>query len=160
MTQFVQAFIGLGSNMDDPVAQLDSAVSHLQSWAGISLLAVSGYYGSTPVGPQNQPDFVNAVADVSTSLSPQALLEALQAIEQRQHRERVEHWGPRTLDLDILLYGDQNLQEPDLTIPHPRMTERAFVLIPLSDLAPDLILNGQPLDTWLDQITDQTVYPL
>lgn len=160
MTQFVQTFIGLGSNMDDPVAQLDKAVGHLQSWSGISLLAVSGYYGSAPIGPQDQPDFVNAVAEASTNLEPLALLNALQDIEQRQHRERREHWGPRTLDLDILLYGEHTIDQPELTVPHPRMTERAFVLVPLSDLAPDLVLNGQPLDSWLEATTEQSIYPL
>lgn len=157
---FVQAFIGLGSNQDTPVAQLDDAVSRLQRWSGISLLAVSGYYGSAPVGPQDQPDFVNAVAEISTSLSPHDLLQALQKMEAQQGRVRTEHWGPRTLDLDILLYGDATIDEPDLTVPHPELLNRLFVLAPLMDLAPDLVLAGHDLDFWADRLPDQDIYPL
>lgn len=157
---FVQAFIGLGSNQDNPVAQLDDAVSRLQRWSGISLLAVSGYYGSAPVGPQDQPDFVNAVAEVSTSLSPLELLQALQKMEDQQGRIRTERWGPRTLDLDILLYGELNIGEPELTVPHPEMLNRLFVLAPLMDLAPDLVLAGHDLDFWADRLPEQEIYPL
>ncbi|MCH8553236.1 MAG: 2-amino-4-hydroxy-6-hydroxymethyldihydropteridine diphosphokinase [Natronospirillum sp.] len=159
--RFEQAFIGLGSNLEDPVAQLDAGIGWLQSEAHISLLAVSGYYLSKPIGgPDHQPDFVNAVAEISTRLKPEALLRALQGIELRQHRIREEHWGPRTLDLDILLYGDAEISQPELTIPHPRMTDRAFVLQPLADLAPDLVIAGQSLDIWLEQVSDQAIDPL
>lgn len=159
--RFEQVFVGLGSNLEDPIAQLDAGVGWLQSEAHISLLAVSGYYLSRPIGgPDNQPDFVNAVAEISTRLTPEALLRALQNIELRQHRIREEHWGPRTLDLDILLYGDAVISQPELTIPHPRMTERAFVLQPLADLAPELVIAGRPLDIWLEQVSDQAVEPL
>ncbi len=160
MTPFVQAFIGLGSNLDDPAAQLDAAVGWLQSWSGISLLSVSGYYRSAPVGPQDQPDFVNAVAEISTNLSPLQLLTAVQNIEAHQQRERDRHWGPRTLDLDILLYGDLDIREPELTVPHSEMTRRAFVLVPLLDLAPDLSVHGRPLQYWLEQLSDQFVESL
>lgn len=160
MTPFVQAFIGLGSNLDEPAQQLDAAIGWLQSWSGISLLAVSGYYRSAPIGPQDQPDFVNAVAEISTNLSPMQLLSAVQEIEARQGRERSEHWGPRTLDLDILLYGELVIREPELTIPHPQMASRAFVLAPLMDLAPEAIIDGKPISVLLETLAHQTVEPL
>lgn len=159
---FAQVYIGLGSNLDDPVAQLDAAIGWLQSEAHVSLLVVSGYYATAPIGgPADQPDFVNAVAEISTRLTPESLLAALQQIEARQQRERKERWGPRTLDLDILLYGEERISLPHLTIPHPRMTERAFVLVPLADLVPDdLELDGQPLAYWLEQVADQAITAL
>ena len=160
MTPFVQAYIGLGSNLSQPAEQLDAAVGWLQSWSGISLLAVSGYYRSAPVGPQDQPDFVNAVAEISTNLSPMQLLAAIQDIETRQGRERTDTWGPRTLDLDILLYGELVIREPELTIPHPRLTERAFVLVPLMDLLPEAIIDGKPIDVLLEAVAHQDVEPL
>lgn len=129
------AFIGLGSNLNDPRYQLDQAVAHLSDLPLSSLNAISPYYQSKPVGPQDQPDFINACAMLETRLSPLALLDQLQAIEQRHQRQRARHWGPRTLDLDLLLYDDQVWQHPRLTLPHPEMRNRAFVLIPLSDIA-------------------------
>ena len=157
---FHHCFIGLGSNLDDPVSQLDQAITALQGAHGISLLAVSGYYETAPIGGPEQPPFINAVAECSTSLEPLALLQRLQAIETRQGRVRETHWGPRTLDLDILIYGDLELTTPELTLPHPRLTERAFVLVPLADLAPDLSLNGHPLEHWLEQVEDQQIIAL
>ncbi len=157
---FAQAFIGLGSNLEDPVAQIDAGVGWLQSEAHLSLLSVSGYYVSSPVGGPEQPDFVNAVAEISTRLTPESLLQALQQIEQRQNRVRDVLWGPRTLDLDILLYGEESVSRPELTLPHPRMTERAFVLYPLADLAPDRLLHGKPVAAWLDDVADQAIEPL
>ncbi|MEX1056767.1 MAG: 2-amino-4-hydroxy-6-hydroxymethyldihydropteridine diphosphokinase, partial [Natronospirillum sp.] len=112
------------------------------------------------IGPEDQPDFVNAVAEISTSLSPTDLLSALQKMEHQQGRVRTEHWGPRTLDLDILLYGDQTIALPDLTVPHPEMLKRAFVLTPLLDLAPDLLLSGHDADYWLDRLPEQEIYIL
>ncbi|MFC3854072.1 2-amino-4-hydroxy-6-hydroxymethyldihydropteridine diphosphokinase [Salinispirillum marinum] len=157
MKQFHQAFIGLGSNMDDPIAQLDKAIDALQRTEGVSLVAVSGYYRSQPIGPQDQDDFINAVVDISTNLEPEALLSVLQTIEQAQGRIRDRHWGPRTLDLDLLYYEGETRQSEMLTLPHPRITERAFVLIPLYDLAPDLVFQDHPLEHWLTLTDDQSV---
>ncbi|MFY0666116.1 MAG: 2-amino-4-hydroxy-6-hydroxymethyldihydropteridine diphosphokinase [Natronospirillum sp.] len=157
MKRFHRVFVGLGSNLDDPISQLDTAIDSLQRTPEVSVLAVSGYYRSSPVGPQDQDDFINAVVELSTSLEPEALLEAVQAIELKQGRVRERHWGPRTLDLDILYYEGVTRDTKTLTVPHPRMTERAFVLIPLYDLAPELVIDGQPLEHWLDKTDDQTV---
>lgn len=154
---FHHCFIGLGSNLDTPIAQLDQAVNALQGAFGVSLLAVSGYYETAPVGGPEQPPYVNAVAECSSTLTPLELLHRLQAIEQRQGRERSERWGPRTLDLDLLLYDDVQMNTAELTLPHPRITERAFVLVPLADLAPDLILDGYPLTHWLEQVSEQSI---
>lgn len=140
------AFIGLGSNLNDPRCQLDQAVAHLSRLPLSSLKAVSPYYQSKPVGPQDQPDFINACAMIETRLSPLALLDQLQAIEQRQHRHRLRHWGPRTLDLDLLLYDDQAWQHPRLTLPHPELLNRAFVMVPLADIAANACLpDGRTL---------------
>lgn len=131
------ALIGLGSNLNDPCRQLDNALVHLHQMPVSCLVSVSSYYQSRPVGPQDQPDFVNACAWVETRLSPLALLDQLQAIEQRHRRHRIRHWGPRTLDLDLLLYEEQAWQHPRLTLPHPEMLNRGFVLVPLMDIAPN-----------------------
>lgn len=137
----ITAFIGLGSNLQSPAAQLQRCVDALAQLPESKLVAVSPFYGSAAIGPGQQPDYVNAVAQIDTTLSPQALLTALQQVEQQQGRERgPERWLPRTLDLDILLYGDQVVNQPHLHIPHPRMCERNFVLLPLQDLAPALRL--------------------
>lgn len=136
----VDAYIGLGSNLRDPEAQLAAATAALGRLPHSTLEAVSRVYRTAPVGLLEQPDFLNAVARLRTTLSPRALLEALLAIEQWQGRTRDVPNGPRTLDLDLLLYGDAHIDEPGLTVPHPRMTDRAFVMVPLSELAPGLRL--------------------
>ncbi len=137
----IDAFIGLGSNLATPLQQLEACVARLRSVSGISVVAVSPFYGSTAIGPGEQPDYVNGAAHLQTTLTPMALLQALQAIEHQQGRERGPvRWLPRTLDIDILLYGNTQVNEPHLSIPHPRMQERNFVLLPLFDLAPDLVL--------------------
>jgi len=159
-TSFHHCFIGLGSNLDDPLTQLDTAITALQGAYGISLLAVSGYYETAPIGGPEQPPFINAVAECSTSLEPIELLHRLQDIELRQGRVRETHWGPRTIDLDVLLFDDLQLDTPELTLPHPRLTERAFVLVPLADLAPELMIQGQPLSDWLEQVGDQSIIAL
>jgi 2-amino-4-hydroxy-6-hydroxymethyldihydropteridine diphosphokinase len=131
------AFIGLGSNLEDPRSQLQRAFAELGELPGTCLVAQSSLYRSAPVGYPDQPDFVNAVAKVATSLTPQALLQALLQIEQQHGRERAFRNSPRTLDLDVLLYDDLQLHERGLTIPHPQMHLRAFVLQPLLEIAPD-----------------------
>lgn len=136
---FIRAYIGLGSNLDDPAKQLQHAIEALRCIPESRLTAVSRFYRSKPMGPADQPDYLNAVAMFDTCLEPLTLLEALQAIEQQQGRVRSgERWGPRTLDLDLLLYGAEVINQPRLQVPHPGLTLRNFVLQPLFDLAPEL----------------------
>lgn len=141
---WVECYLGLGSNLDDPVQQLLSASAEIASLEGVEVVKSSPLYSSQPVGPQDQPDFVNSVLRVQTCLSPLALLKQLQAIENQHGRMRLQRWGARTLDLDILLYGNQVINLPDLIVPHPEMTNRAFVLYPLADIASsDLDVPGK-----------------
>lgn len=137
-----RAFVGLGSNLDDPQRQLELAFDALSGIDGTRLVARSSLYRSRPVGPQDQPDFLNAVAELETRLAPEALLDRLQAIETAQGRVRERFWGPRTLDLDLLLYGGERISTPRLAVPHPGLPLRAFVLYPLAELAPDLVVPG------------------
>jgi 2-amino-4-hydroxy-6-hydroxymethyldihydropteridine diphosphokinase len=138
-----RAFIGLGSNLDDPVAQVERALEALAALRDTRFVACSGLYQSEPMGPRDQPDYINAVAALDTRLGPHALLHALQAIETRQGRVRSgARWGPRTLDLDLLLYGMQHCHDAQLTVPHPGIQERPFVLYPLYEIAPDIDVPG------------------
>jgi 2-amino-4-hydroxy-6-hydroxymethyldihydropteridine diphosphokinase len=139
----VQAFIGLGANLGDPESQLRRAIAALAALLRTRLLAYSSLYRSAPVGVGLQPDFVNAVAKVETALSARGLLEELLTAEARFGRERPSPGAPRTLDLDLLLYGDQVIDEPGLVVPHPRMHERAFVLLPLAEIAPDVVIPSR-----------------
>lgn len=139
----VSAYIGLGSNLagnlDSPAAQIESALQKLATLPETHLSASSPRYRSLAVGPE-QPDYINAVACLQTSLPPLALLNELQNIEQAHARVRLTHWGPRTLDLDLLLYADQVIDLPRLQVPHPYLRQRNFVLYPLAAIAPDLVL--------------------
>lgn len=128
-------YIGMGSNLADPAEQLRSAVEALGQLPQTSLAGVSAFYQSDSLLP-GQPRYTNAVAALDSTLAPLELLDALQAIENDQGRERLERWGPRTLDLDILLFGDRLIDEPRLKVPHYQIQERAFVLYPLAELAP------------------------
>ena len=147
----IRVWIGLGSNLDNPLSQLQNAVAALRELPETHVVAVSPVYRNPallPPGapPASQPDYLNAVACADTLLSPQALLIRLQAIENTQRRTREQRWGARTLDLDLLLYGDTVLATEMLTIPHPGMRDRLFVLQPLFDLAPELVMpDGCPL---------------
>lgn len=136
------AYIGLGSNLENPLQQIKTAINDLQSLADITIVSVSSLYQSPPMGPADQPDYINAVLSLETMLPPHQLLDALQSIEQLHGRVRKRHWGERTLDLDILLYGDQILDDERLKIPHPGMPERAFVLYPLAEIAPEVEIPG------------------
>jgi len=129
----VRAFLGIGSNLGDRLAYLQGAVDGLAATDGVEVVAVSAVIETDPVGPE-QPDYLNAVVAIDTTLTPRALLEAGQRFEQEAERVREQRWGPRTLDVDVLLYGDEQVDEPDLVIPHPRWAERDFVLAPLADL--------------------------
>ncbi len=142
MPEAVTAWIGLGSNLEDPAGQLQRAFDELDRLPHTRLAARSALYRSPPLGPPDQPDYVNAVACVRTTLAPRELLQALQGIEAAHGRVRAVHWGPRTLDLDLLLYGDRVIDEPGLQVPHPGLAEREFVLRPLADLEPGLDIPG------------------
>jgi 2-amino-4-hydroxy-6-hydroxymethyldihydropteridine diphosphokinase len=138
-----RAFVALGSNLQDPAYQVNQGFELLAQLPDTQLVRRSSLYRTTPVGYDNQPDFINAVAEVDTRLSALELLRALLAAETRQGRERPFPNAPRVLDLDLLLYDDLQLDTPELTLPHPRMQERGFVLLPLAEIAPELLLAGQ-----------------
>ena len=139
-----RAYVGLGANLGDRERTLREAVDALAAEDGIEVLAVSTLRDTDPVGVGDQPRYLNGAAELETTLTARELLEALLALEQQFGRVRVpgEH-GPRTLDLDLLLYGDEELDEPGLTVPHPRLHERVFVLEPLAELAPSLVVPGR-----------------
>ena len=143
MTMPVRACIGLGGNVGDVAATLQAAFDALDRLPGTHVLARSHLYRTPAWGNEAQADFVNAAALVETTLAPRALLDGLLAIERAFGRERRERWGPRTLDLDLLLYGDEIIDAPGLHVPHPHLHERAFVLRPLADIAPELRVPGQ-----------------
>ncbi len=146
----VRAYIGIGSNLDDPVAQVKEAVEELKFLPDTIVAACSSLYGCKPMGPQDQPDYVNAVVAVDTLLSPADLLQQLRRIEEMQGRERTgEHWGPRIIDLDLLMYGKQVIDTDELKVPHPGMHERDFVIIPLAEIAGNLNIPGHGLLTTL-----------
>jgi 2-amino-4-hydroxy-6-hydroxymethyldihydropteridine diphosphokinase len=129
----VRAYLGIGSNLGDRLAYLQGAVDGLAATDGVEVVAVSAVYETDPVGPE-QPDYLNAVVAVDTTLGARVLLAVGQRLEAEAHRVRGERWGPRTLDVDVLFYGDARIDEPDLVVPHPRWHERDFVLAPLADL--------------------------
>lgn len=135
-----RAYLGLGSNLGDRAALLQGAVNGLAAMGGVTVAAVSPVYETEPVGGPEQPEYLNAVVGIDTDLTPRQLLEVAQRLEREAGRVRdgEERWGPRTLDVDVLLVGDEHVDEPDLVVPHPRLYERAFVMVPLSDLEPML----------------------
>jgi 2-amino-4-hydroxy-6-hydroxymethyldihydropteridine diphosphokinase len=154
----IDVFIGLGSNLGDSVAILHKARSAIDQLPGCHVVATSSLYRSAPIGPQDQPDYFNAVLRLHTSMSAAALLGALQYIEQQAGRVRTRHWGERILDLDILLYGNQIINQPELQIPHPRLTERAFVLKPLLEIASQITLpDERPLAACCAAVADQPI---
>ncbi|MHB8894209.1 MAG: 2-amino-4-hydroxy-6-hydroxymethyldihydropteridine diphosphokinase [Candidatus Geothermincolia bacterium] len=151
-----RAYIGMGSNMGDRAEYLKAGLSALMRTApDIIVVGKSSIYESQPVGMTDQPDFFNAVVAVETTIGPHELLERLQAIEIENGRQRITRWGPRTLDLDILLFGDLEQDDPDLTVPHPRLKERRFVLEPLLEIEPLAALpDGTSLRSLLDVMDD------
>lgn len=154
----VQAYVGLGSNQESPGLQVESAARELERLPESAVRARSGLYRTAPQGWQAQPEFINAVLRLETSLAPQRLLAALQEIERRHGRVRSFANAPRTLDLDLLLYGDRLISETGLQVPHPRLHTRAFVLIPLLELDPQLDIPGRgPARDWLAACAGQPV---
>lgn len=137
----MRAFIGLGSNLADPAAQVQTAVADIEKLAGVQLINCSSLYKSPPMGPQDQPDYINAVVEIETDLSAHDLLDHLQMIEQRHGRVRQRHWGERTLDLDLLIFGDSRIDDARLQVPHPGIAQRSFVLYPLAEIAPELVIS-------------------
>jgi 2-amino-4-hydroxy-6-hydroxymethyldihydropteridine diphosphokinase len=141
-----RAFLGVGSNLGDRLTNLRAAADHLDAESGIHVTASARVWETDPVGGPPQPDFLNTVLEIETDLEPRGLLEACHRVEAALQRERITRWGPRTVDIDILLFGATTVNEPDLVIPHPRARERAFVVLPWLELAPDLVLpDGSPL---------------
>lgn len=169
-----QAYIGLGANLNNPLAQLRSALQHLDRSPHIQLIQCSHFYRSKPVGPADQPDYINAVAELNTALSPLALLHACQSIENDHGRTRTgARWGPRTLDIDMLLYRDQretharqagewlSLKSEELDLPHPELRNRSFVVLPLLEIAPELKLEPTvPLASLAGKLSDEILVKL
>ena len=139
----IKAFVGLGANLGEPKDQVRRAIAALAAIPKTRVLAASSLYRSAPVGVGEQPDFINAVAAIETGLKARTLLDELLEIEARFGRRRDSPGSPRTLDLDLLLYGNSVIAEPGLVVPHPRMHERAFVLAPLTEIAPDVVVPGK-----------------
>ncbi len=150
-----KAYLSLGSNIGDRQKNLNDAIKILRQRDQINVCAVSSFYETDPWGYEDQEAFLNIVVEVQTTLNPHELLKACQFVESELKRERLIHWGPRTIDVDILTYDDYTSQSAELTVPHPRMTERGFVLVPLAELAPDLRVNNRSVSEWLDEV-DQT----
>jgi 2-amino-4-hydroxy-6-hydroxymethyldihydropteridine diphosphokinase len=162
MTVWQPAYIGLGSNLSDPAAQVRQALQSLTGLPRTLRVAVSPLYGSRPMGPVTQPDFVNAVAGLLTQLTPLELLRELRLQEGQSGRPAVhEHWGPRVIDLDILVFGREQCTAAELVLPHPGVVERNFVLYPLADIAPDLEVPGcGPVRELLARVGADGVWPL
>ncbi len=144
-----QAVLGLGGNIGDSRKLLAAAIARLADNPAITVEAVSALYLTPPWGKVDQPAFLNAAARIATSLSPRALLEAALAVERQLGRERLERWGPRRIDIDILVFDDITVDEPGLSIPHKQLKERAFALVPLIDVMPDVTIEGKTAEEWL-----------
>ena len=146
--------IALGGNVGDVRATFRKAISHICGMAQAALIARSSDYATPPWGDEDQDPFINACVEIETDLDPHALLFVMQKVEQKfgRTRDKERRWGPRTLDLDMIAYDDVSFQKPDLTLPHPRLFERAFVLVPLAEIAPDRVIRGCKVSTALTQI--------
>lgn len=149
---WVKCYLGLGSNLANdlgsPIEHLQQALAALCQHKDIRELEVSSFYSSKPMGPQDQADFINAVASLETRLTALELLNVCQQLEQGAKRARLRHWGERSLDVDILLYGQDHIEVPRLSVPHIGISERNFVLIPLREIAPEVIISGQPISSY------------
>ena len=148
------ATIGLGSNLGNPVDQIERAVEAMDSLPLCRVRAVSGLYANPPIGPQDQPDYINAVAEIETALAPEALLRALKGLERAAGRSYTRHWGERMLDLDILTFGSRRMDDPTLTVPHPEIANRHFVLAPWLEIRPGATLpDGRRLASMLEAVS-------
>lgn len=155
MTEVVAAYLGLGGNVGDVAASMRAALERLEAHPGCRIVAISGVYRTPPWGPVEQDWYLNACVAIETSLSAPDLLAFALEIEQALGRVRATRWGPRTLDIDILLYGKETVRLDNLTIPHPRMTERAFVMVPLADIAGDFSLDGRTIRDYAGSFRDE-----
>ncbi|MEX0346499.1 MAG: 2-amino-4-hydroxy-6-hydroxymethyldihydropteridine diphosphokinase [Rhizobiaceae bacterium] len=150
-------FVGLGGNIGDPRRAMASAISTLVRDADIEMIAVSSLYSTPPWGISEQPDFLNAVVELKTTLEPRQLLDKCLEVERSLKRERKERWGPRIIDLDIIAYGRREVRENDLQLPHPRLAERAFVLVPLAEIAPEFVIGGNAVHELLDVVDTEGI---
>lgn len=161
MSSTIRAYIGLGSNLENPRRQVELALTEISEIPQTKLLKSSRWYQSKAVGPGQQPDYVNGVAHIETGLNAHQLLDQLQAIEEAHERVRKIRWGPRTLDLDLLLFGDECIDTPRLTVPHAYLTQRNFVLYPLADITEDLVLpSGEVLESLLANCSSEGLFPI
>jgi|CXWK01.1.fsa_nt_gi 2-amino-4-hydroxy-6-hydroxymethyldihydropteridine diphosphokinase len=156
----VTATLGLGSNIGDKSGNIDQAVAMLGQDGDVRVVAISRKYSSPPWGDLDQDWFVNACIGVETKLSPRELLARCQTVEADMGRVRLRKWGPRIIDVDILTYGDEQIREPDLIVPHPLIAERPFVLVPLADIAPHLVINGKPIRALIEALHDTGMEPV
>jgi 2-amino-4-hydroxy-6-hydroxymethyldihydropteridine diphosphokinase len=156
----LRVFLGLGANLAQPEQQILTAIETLRQSVDVKLVRSSRLFGSSPMGPKDQPDYVNAVVEIETELAPLALLDLCQLIEQAHHRERVLRWGARTLDIDILSVDDLVIQSERLTLPHPGIASRDFVLLPWRDIAPDYIIPNLGAVVSIHVAADFAAHPL
>lgn len=152
MAKSVTAYIGIGGNVGDVFENMKSALNLLNDHSSISVNQISRVYKTPPWGIEDQDWFLNACVSVETNLTAQELLQSCLEVEVALKRIREIRWGPRTIDLDVLVFGEENIAHDNLQVPHPRMHERAFVLMPMADIAPDLFLNGKTISQWLEAI--------
>lgn len=150
-----RAYIGLGTNIEPRKSHLDKALEKLQENKTITIMKQSSIYETAPVGYTKQADFLNMVVEIKTTLAPERLLDVCQTIEKKLGRERTIRFGPRTIDLDILLYNEESIETERLTVPHPRMHERGFVLIPLAEIAPYMKVGEEKIDYLLSKLPKQ-----
>lgn len=147
-----RVFLSLGGNLGDPAKAMGAALRLIEADPETDVVAVSSLFRTPPWGKLDQPDFLNVAAEVLTGLAPRAFLDLCLEAERRLKRERRERWGPRLIDIDILMFGERSISEPGLELPHPRMSQRAFVLVPLVEIAPGLEIDGKPISFYLDAV--------
>lgn len=159
MTSYVTAYLGLGSNIGNRTEQIEHAIDLIQGTSGIRIMKCSSIYKTEPIGYTDQPEFYNSVIQIQTSLQPNELLSVILNIEKKLDRIRTIRWGPRTIDIDILMYGNQIVDEPHLKIPHIQLTKRAFVLVPLLEIAGSILVPGttNKLTYYIEQLEDQKI---
>lgn len=152
-----RAFLGIGSNIGDTKKHIEDSINLLEEITNIRIIKISSYYETEPIGYTEQDWFLNIVVEIDTDLKPYELLQYCNEIEAILHRKRLIRWGPRTIDIDILLYDNFTSNDEKLIIPHPRMLERAFVMIPLQEIAPDLTIDGKNIDEIIEELKTQKI---